>query len=103
VVDKADLTVGAPYYICAFHDQELGIPKIETYIYVGQDLFDDDRGSRGSGWYFQDPVSYLEHGSFVGPSDASECELFRADEKTAELFCDLSELIARLSEIEPAR
>lgn len=61
------LQVGHVYFMTDYYDEELLIPKIGTYIYLGQDLL----GSDGS-LYFQSAAEYFEKGIWSAEKDAYE-------------------------------
>lgn len=95
------LVPGQSYYLLGFYHPTKEIPMVKTYIYVGKNL---EQGKKGLGdeWYFQDPESYLKHGSFVHLSDKIEHNVFLANEDSLLQFYDLNGLIERLRKINPA-
>ncbi|MEO1204454.1 MAG: hypothetical protein AAFX10_17245 [Pseudomonadota bacterium] len=48
-----ELQVGQHYFYAMFYDDELSVPSIETFVYIGR----DEDGS----FAFQDAESYLAH------------------------------------------
>jgi hypothetical protein len=74
---------------------------VKTYIYVGKNLERGKRGRRDE-WYFQDPESYLKHGSFVHLSDKIEHNVLLTKEDSLPQFYGLNGLIERLRKIDPA-
>lgn len=52
---------------------------IKTLIYIGKNVYGRQEPSEenpsGDEWYFQDPQSYLEHGSFLKLSKESRSQI----------------------------
>ena len=53
-VRAADLVVGRVYFHVTFKDEDLVVPKLEAWIFIGRDLAQQRRGL-----YFQDAGSYF--------------------------------------------
>jgi hypothetical protein len=58
-----DLKEGEIYFHVTYYTEHSEIPVIETWIYIGKNLSPHDI-KKGGRWYFQDPESYVKHGSF---------------------------------------
>jgi hypothetical protein len=71
--DAESLVEGNCYFLVGYFDNSLCIPEIETYIFVGKNLFPEDAGGKDA-WYFQKPGTYLQHGPFhkLPPSEDYE-------------------------------
>ena len=99
MIDKENLIIGQCYFLLGFYDDEMSIPDIESYIYVGGNLLPSDKGVKEEWWYFQNPETYMKQGCFVSVDDKRDCGVLRANPVTLEMFHDLEGLIRRLSEI----
>ena len=99
MVNDNELVIGRCYFLISFLDEEMRIPEIETYIYIGKNLISESDVSDESGWYFQDPESYLKHGPFKSTRKNLGRDVVCVDENTLDLFCELPVLISRLSKI----
>lgn len=102
MVDADELKKGQFYFLLLFYPSKIEIPYIKTYMYIGKNLY-NDRESSGHEWYFQDPRSYLEHGSFLQFSEEIEHEKFLANKDVLFQMYDLKGLVERLSKIEGMR
>jgi hypothetical protein len=54
--------VGKVYFVLGYYDANLLFPFVESYVYLGENLFDDDAASGANGYYFQDAKSYSQCG-----------------------------------------
>lgn len=99
MIKPEDLTLGQFYFLLLFYHPKIEIPMIKTYIYVGKNLDADSGKSSEDEWYFQDPKSYLEHGSFVQLSKKIKHETFLANKDTLFQMCDINGLIKNLIKI----
>ncbi len=53
---------GEVYYRLTFPDATMFYPKVETFVFIGKNLSDDDEGDI---WYFQFADSYATFGSIL--------------------------------------
>ena len=53
------LEKGKAYFEIVFCLPEEGVPEIESYIFIGKNIFNDDKD--GDEYYFQTPRSYYKH------------------------------------------
>jgi hypothetical protein len=98
------LTKGKAYYRITYADPQLTIPGVEPMMYVGVDLFPEEKVAEPR-YYFQDTISFHQHGSCVeysGPPFSDEdtpfnISSFTADELGTSLV-ELSEAARLLSE-----
>ena len=102
MIDKDEIIIGNTYYLIGYFDNNLKIPDVETYIYVGKNVLPSDKNSNGDSWYFQDPSSFLSKGYFYENQNKEGFDIVRADEETLETIFDVSGLINELSDIENA-
>lgn len=89
---------GACYFLLLFYPAERDIPMIKTFIYIGKNL-EKSQESSGDEWYFQEPRSYLECGSFLQLKGVTEPEVFLANEDALSQMYTLDGLIERLKKI----
>ena len=67
------LKQGRAYYRITYADPQLTIPGVEPMIYVGVDISDEKDPEHR--YYFQDTVSFMQHGScvdYAGPKFAED-------------------------------
>lgn len=102
MISPTQLKPGHSYFLLGFYHPKTEIPMIKTYIFVGVNL-DGGKKSGGDEWYFQDPESYLKHGSFLQLSDKIEHNVLLANEDSLLQFYDLNGLIERLRKIDPSK
>lgn len=100
MVDVTKLVHGERYFLLMFCDYELKIPKIKTFIYVGNNLYSDRDKSKGDEWFFQDPESYLVHGIFMELPDRIEREVLIANSDIVAHIYDIRGLINALEKVE---
>ncbi len=98
MIDDKTLVEGERYFLVWYFDEEMNIPEIETHIYVGKNVFSDEKPVKDS-WYFQDPESYISLGIFSSIQDKSKCELLKADNDTLDTMYDLNGLILELQKL----
>lgn len=55
MISEDDLSVGNSYFLVGYFDDDLTIPDIETYIYIGKNVLPCDKDEDEDSWYFQDP------------------------------------------------
>lgn len=65
-----ELAINNVYFLVSFHDEDLLIPKIETYIYLGKDLLENDNS-----FYFQSAETYFECGKWQPGLDTYSHEI----------------------------
>jgi hypothetical protein len=58
---------GKAYFAIVFCLPEDVVPEIESYIFIGKNIFNDDKD--GDEYYFQTPRSYYKHGNFAEEKD----------------------------------
>jgi hypothetical protein len=52
-----DFRIGEVYFALKYRDRFRGYPRIDSYVYLGKNLSDDDDGDT---WYFEYLESYSE-------------------------------------------
>ena len=93
-----ELKEGDYYFLLLFYPAKSEIPMIKTFIYVGKNLYAGEESS-GDDWYFQEPRSYLEHGSLLQLKNDIKPEVFLANEDALSQMYDINGLIERLKKI----
>jgi hypothetical protein len=95
-----ELREGECCFDMSFYDTRNDIPSIQTWVYVGKNLLKTD-ATRGNRWYFQDPKSYLKHGSFVTFTNKLKRTVLAAEELTALSMFSLKGLAEALALLHP--
>jgi len=95
-----ELKQGECYFEIGFCDTESEIPCIETWIYVGKNLSTGD-DSRTDLWYFQDPESFITHGSFLNLPPDTPNEVITADADAVSGFFSFEGLQEALATLKP--
>lgn len=83
---------GEVYYRLTFPDPGLLYPQMETFVFVGKNLSDEDTEDT---WYFQFADSYAKDGSIL-ESDGGDRKVCLATRRDLEDMLDLSGLIKEL-------
>jgi hypothetical protein len=91
---KDPLFVGNAYYRLGFVDRQGVVVDIQTLIYIGKNVVDDDANT----WYFQDPGSFAQHGSFVD-AGTDACTVYALTEMELNSIVDFHELRAELNKL----
>ena len=99
MINEDDLLEGNSYFLVGFFDNNLSIPDIETYIYVGKNVLPSDNDSEEESWYFQDPETYSKKGPFFEVQGKVDIDILRVDQDTLELVYNLDGVIEVLIEI----
>ena len=59
-VPKApQLVIGRAYFCCGYYLRDVPVPEIETWIYIGQNIFDEDQNIDQIFHYFEHPTEYF--------------------------------------------
>jgi hypothetical protein len=66
------LEKGKAYFELVFCVPEEVVPEIESYIFIGKNIFHE--GDGGDEYYFQTPGSYYKDGNFAEEKDKSNPE-----------------------------
>ncbi|HZP23178.1 MAG TPA: hypothetical protein VFB04_07015 [Terriglobales bacterium] len=84
-VTGKDLKEGSTYFMVNYVDDDMFIPVIETVVFIGRDLREDDAGQV----YFQDVGSYLagiRHGSNAADTSARAYFFCMSETQTGDIF-----------------
>lgn len=90
---------GEVYYRLTFPDRDLLFPNVETFVFVGKNLSDQDKGDV---WYFQASNSYARFGSIVGTKGGDRQVTLVTDQDCADML-DLDELNKELRAVAERR
>ncbi len=99
MIKPEDLIEGQCYFLLLFYHPKIEIPMIKTFVYVGKNLYPVRKKKPEDEWYFQDPKSYLERGSFAQLSKKVKHEKFLANKDALFQMYDINGLIERLTKI----
>ena len=91
---SAEFKEGGLYYRVTFPDRDMCYPQIESLVYVGKNLSDEDREDT---WYFQFSSEYARHGSIL-TSKKDGLKVCLATTRDLGDFLDLRELSSSLTE-----
>jgi len=83
---------GEVYYRVTFSDAAFFYPKVETFVFIGKNLSDEDSTDT---WYFQFADSYAKSGSIVS-SKGGDRRVARVTDRDAADMLELDELIEAL-------
>ena len=59
IAKAPSLEVGKAYFMCGYYVRDLPIPEIETWIYIGSNIYEEDKKGKDRYHYFEKPESYL--------------------------------------------
>ena len=94
------LEKGKAYFEIVFCLPEDVVPEIESYIFIGKNIFNDDKD--GDEYYFQTPRSYYKHGNFAEEKDKmdaakrAKAEIVLMREDAIDSLYTMDSLIAEL-------
>ena len=88
------------YFLLTYHDKELRLPEITTYIYVGKNIFDSGGSENDPRWFFQTAESRVSDGLFDPKVHEPAETLLAVEQDMLDEFCDLGKLIDTLRDIE---
>lgn len=56
---KPALKIGRSYFLCGYYLRDLPVPEIETWIYVGTNIYNEDKTEPEPYHYFEHPSVYF--------------------------------------------
>jgi hypothetical protein len=86
---------GQCYFMLGYCDRDLRIPDIETYIFLGRNVFGPQSEDL---WYFQEARSFVEHGRVKTTSDPNYEHVMGIAKDALSSFVDWRGLIEELTE-----
>lgn len=90
-----ELAVEQTYFLLGYYDRELRIPFIQTYIYLGMNIFGK---SDENFWFFQEAGSFVSSGSAIHRREEGDDDLMSVSSDGLSNFVSWSGLIAELNE-----
>ena len=92
--DALKLQIGRAYFLCGYYLRNRPIPDIETWIYIGTNIFEEDKTEEEPHHYFERPEVYFAKEI---AEETAEYRSYEADGDTPE---DLNEPRFRVAESE---
>lgn len=89
-MNKQELVIEQVYFIVSFHDKNLLIPEIKTYIFLGESLLDE--ATEAVTFFFQGAEQFIELGRWEQKKDAVEFDVLIMKEDFLEYVFDYSGL-----------
>lgn len=86
---------GQCYFLMGYCDRDLRIPDIETYLYLGCNIFGPQSEDC---WYFQEARSFVEHGPVRSRLDADWDRVMEVTRDGLSNFLDWWGVISELTE-----
>lgn len=93
--DEINYEPGQCYFMFGYCDRDLRIPDIDTYIFLGRNVFGPKSEDR---WYFQEARSFVEHGRITTTSDPNYEHVMAITKDALSNFVDWRGLIEELTE-----
>lgn len=90
-----ELVLEQTYFMLGYYDRALRIPFIQTYIYIGMNIYG---GNAEPSWFFQEAESFVAKGSAAHHSAGVGDDLVAITEESLSNFVSWSGLISELSE-----
>jgi hypothetical protein len=84
---------GQVYFVVKFFDGVRSYPQIDSFVYLGKNLSDDDTEDT---WYFQFAESVATQG-LVGTAGGGDREIQCATSRDVHVFVDIAGLVEQLS------
>lgn len=88
---------GACYFLVGYYDDDLKLPAIDTFIYLGKNLLGEAE-SEGR-WYFQHAESFVRNGRVVPSKDRKNDDILTTLSEHLGDFYDSAQLANLLTEI----
>jgi hypothetical protein len=86
--------LGKCYFTLSYYDEQLDMPLVETYVFIGVDLLEGDKDRPERTWYFKLPDNFVSTGYRLERTEFEQCVRFGED--TIELVLDLPDLVSQL-------
>jgi len=90
------LRIGRAYFLCGYYLRNRPIPEIETCIYIGANIFEEDKAEKEPHHYFERPEAYF------AKEIAEETAEYRSSETDEDAPEELKEPRFRVAESELA-
>lgn len=89
-----NLKAGHCYFTFSYYDEDVKMPLIETFVFLGLDLMEDDPQRAQRTWYFKRPDSFMATAYRFEKADYENC--IRMGEDTIDLMLDFGALVEQL-------
>ena len=88
---------GACYFLVGYYDEELLLPFVQTYIYLGRNVLGD--AGHDSRWYFQEAESFVRNGRVVPRTGRKNEDILISPSDHLEDFLSYSQLAELLRQL----
>jgi len=92
------LKVGGCYFLLGYFDEDLRLPSIETYIYLGKNILDETEGD--ARWYFQEAESFVRLGRVQPQKGRNNDDILAAPIDHLEGFLNAGQLAEVLEKLD---
>jgi len=97
--DPKELILFKPYFMLSYQKIDSIYPHIETYVYVGKNLYPEVHEDNRDHYYFQDAESFEKHGIFSELSEDVEHFTICLPSDSIASMEDINRLIRHLTHI----
>jgi hypothetical protein len=80
-----------------YFDEERRLPEIETYVFIGENLHGEVRGSESQSWYFRNAETFPQRGFRQEHQDKGQ--IFAVGEGMIENFIGVADLLKELRKV----
>ncbi len=98
MIKENDLKIEKCYFMVDFYDKDLSVPNIETYIYIGKNIYGNQDNEKDS-WYFQEPDIFFDKGTSHEQDNSLENGIIFIEQDMLEFVYDINGVISELSGI----
>ena len=102
-MSEQDLRKGDCYFLLTYHDEDLKLPSIATYVFVGKNIFKESRSKNGDRWFFQTAESQVKDGLFDPKIHRPGEQLLAAGQDMLDEFYDPGQLAEKLRDLSKRR
>ena len=99
MINGRNLLVGRAYFIAGYCDEDMRVPDIDTYIFIGKNMADGDDNRNQDSWYFQTPSSYFAEGIITEIKGNVEDKILLLGSDVLDMVYDLEGLIEFLNNL----
>jgi hypothetical protein len=88
---------GACYFLLGYYDDDLKLPSIETFIYLGKNLLGELASDER--WYFQQAESFVRNGRVVPSKGRDNDDILATPLEHLDQFLDPAQLASLLKKM----
>ena len=99
MIDGQNLHIGKAYFIAGYCDGGMRVPDIETYIFIGKNMAEEDSNRNQDSWYFQTPESYFSDGIITEIKGNIKDKVLLLGSDVLDMVYDLDGLIVFLNSL----